>query len=112
MFEQAVNIASILADGKTSRPAIGSGIVGESCKTIGLFRQSVEYFGGVLNVVVRGGGIDKIITDGWEGRFVHGQCLFHSEHVQRGDVSAVRCVFERRPHLRSGSLTEFAAAAR
>jgi hypothetical protein len=111
MFEKTADIAAVSADGETSRPLIRSGIVGELRETIGLFGQSVEYFGGVLVVVVRGCGIDQILPDGRERRFVECQRLFDTEDVQRGDVSAVRCVFERRPHLGSGSLTEFAAGA-
>ncbi len=107
MFEQAVHVASVRSDGQTTRPAIRSGIVGELRETLRLVLERAEDSFGVGAAVAPGRGIDEIVRDRRERRFVEREGLFDSEHMQRRDVSAVRGIFERRPDFRLGTLPKF-----
>jgi hypothetical protein len=107
MFEQAAHVASVGADSQSTRPAIGSSIVGELGKAHRLFLKRVEDSVGIGTSVARRRGIDEITADRRERRLVERQGLFDSEHMQRRDVSAVRRIFERRPDFRLGTRSKF-----
>ena len=49
--------------------------------------------------------------DGRIGRLVAGEGLLDTEAVQRGDIAAVRCVFDRGPHIWFRSNPQFGSGA-
>jgi hypothetical protein len=107
MFEQTPHVASVSSDSQTTRPAIGSRIIGEFRQTHRLFRQRVDDSVGIGTAAARSRGFDQFLIDLWERRLVERKRLFNPEHMQRRDVSTVRRIFERRPHFGLGTRTQF-----
>jgi hypothetical protein len=110
MLDQATHVASGFSDGDAARPRVDAGIVGESGEA---FRGDFERLQNLVWIgvgVPHGRGIDQIVSDGREGRFISSQRLLDAVRVERGDVAAVRRVLDGGPRLWLGTRAELGAS--
>ena len=109
MLEQATHIASGFSDGDAAGPRVDAGMVGELGET---FRGGPELQQNLVWIgvgVCHGCGIDQILSDGREGRFISSQRLLDAVRVERGDVATVRGVLDGGPCVWLGPGAKFGA---
>ena len=109
VLEQATYVASSFSNGEAASPRVDAGIVGESSET---FSGDAKCLNNLVRIGVgvrHGSGLDQIVCDGREGRFISSQCLLDAVGVERGDVATVRGVLDGRPCVWLGPGAEFGA---